>query len=255
MLEDHLYWILMYFRYVDNQGASLQQSKMSKQCFEQGISRHGKGDIQRMGVETLQSISNYLGSKLYLMGKGDTPTEVDCTLFAFLSVILYTFPEDFVLRIVVEKRLGNLLQFTKRMKNNFFPDWDEVIGKNSLTELQKEPPARPPPPATSQSDSSESTLQPTVVSKPLTAKPAMTKPTLPSQPLPSVKQALAQPAAAVNSMKQALSQPASAMKQVLTQQQPQQVGQAASPRKTAPQNATKSSNPRKPGVQNQPNKK
>ena len=93
------------------------------------------GDIQRMGVEDLQSLSNFLGSKLYLMG-GDQPTEVDCVLFGFLSVILYLCPEDSVFRIVVEKRLGNLLQFTKRMKNNYYPDWDDVVGCQSLKTLK-----------------------------------------------------------------------------------------------------------------------
>ena len=64
----------------------------------QSMARHGKGDIHRMGVEDLQSLSNFLGSKLYLMG-GDQPTEVDCVLFGFLSFILYTCPEDSVFRI------------------------------------------------------------------------------------------------------------------------------------------------------------
>ena len=83
---------------------------------------------------------------------GDVPSEIDCVLFGFLTTILYTLPEDNTLRIVVEKRLGNLLQFTKRMKNNVYPDWEDIIGKNSLTEVKKKeeeekPPARPPPPA------------------------------------------------------------------------------------------------------------
>ena len=68
---------------------------------------------------------------------GDQPSEIDCVLFGFLTTILYTLPEDNTLRIVVEKRLGNLLQFTKRMKNNVYPDWDDIIGKNSLTEVKK----------------------------------------------------------------------------------------------------------------------
>ena len=80
---------------------------------------------------------------------GDQASEIDCVLFGFLTTILYTLPEDNTLRIVVEKRLGNLLQFTKRMKNNVYPDWDDIIGKNSLTEVKKkeeQKPARPPPP-------------------------------------------------------------------------------------------------------------
>ena len=159
LLEDHFYWILVYDRYVENEGKHLKQfcpqidenyriaavQKIKKQCFNQGISRHSKGDIQKMGIEDLQSISNYLGSKVFFMDT-ENPTEIDFVLFGFLSCILYTLPEDSVFRILVEKRLGNLLQFTNRMKNNFYPDWDEIIGKNSLTEIIPEKPARPPPP-------------------------------------------------------------------------------------------------------------
>jgi len=164
LIEDHLYWIIVYDRYVENQGKHLKTfmpaineyyrtlavRMMTRQCYHQGLGRLGKGEIQRMGVETLQTLSTFLGSKLYLMG-GDVPSEIDCVLFGFLTTILYTLPEDNTLRIVVEKRLGNLLQFTKRMKNNVYPDWEDIIGKNSLTELKKKdeekPPARPPPPA------------------------------------------------------------------------------------------------------------
>lgn len=134
---------------------------MSRQIYHQGLSRLGKGEIQRMGVETLQTLSTFLGSKLYLMG-GDQPSEIDCVLFGFLTTILYTMPEDNVLRIVVEKRLGNLLQFTKRMKNNVYPDWDDVIGKKSLTELKKkeeEKPARPPPPIQNAQNSQKRNLR------------------------------------------------------------------------------------------------
>jgi hypothetical protein len=149
MLEDHLYWILMCDRYVDKDGKDLikyfpninphvfncyrhfQSTTIKSEAHGQGMSRHCKGDIQRMGVEDLQTLSTFLGSKLYLMG-GDNPTELDCVVFGFITVILHTFPQDTVYRIVVEKRLGNLLQHTKRMKNNYFPDWDQIIGQEPM---------------------------------------------------------------------------------------------------------------------------
>lgn len=163
----------MYDRYVDNAGKHLRQfcpgmtevgrrmavRKMSQQVAQQGTGRYCKGDVHRMGVEDLQSLSNFLGVKLYLMG-GDNPTELDSVLFGFMSVILYTFPDDSVFKIVVEKRLGNLLQHTKRMKANFYPDWDDIVGQPSLTTIRpvdnddankceesKSTPSRPPPPS------------------------------------------------------------------------------------------------------------
>ena len=68
LMEDHLYWIIVYDRYVEHQGKHLKTfmpaineyyrtlavRKMSRQCYHQGLSRLGKGEIQKMGVETLQ---------------------------------------------------------------------------------------------------------------------------------------------------------------------------------------------------------
>ena len=70
LMEDHLYWIIVYDRYVEHQGKHLKTfmpsineyyrtlavRKMTRQCYSQGLSRLGKGDIQRMGVETLQVV-------------------------------------------------------------------------------------------------------------------------------------------------------------------------------------------------------
>ena len=70
LLEDHLRWILVYDFYVDNAGKHLGQpgfqshllvQKMSRQFNSQSLAHHGKGDIHRMGVEDLQSLSNFLG--------------------------------------------------------------------------------------------------------------------------------------------------------------------------------------------------
>ena len=191
LMEDHLYWIL----------------KEDSQKHFQGLTT---GEIQKMGVEDLQTLSNFLGSKLYLMG-GDNPTEIDCCLFAFLSVILYTFPEDSAYRIVVEKRLGNLLQFTKRMKNNLFPDWDEIVGKNSMLEVEiKPPPARPPPPTNAPKENSsplkkapaqvQKTPQqvpkesPSAVKKVLNQAPAVMKQVLNSAPVKQMQNSKPPPA-------------------------------------------------------------
>ena len=70
LMEDHLYWIIVYDRYVEHQGKHLKTfmpsineyyrtlavRHMTRQCYNQGLSRLGKGDIQRMGVETLQVV-------------------------------------------------------------------------------------------------------------------------------------------------------------------------------------------------------
>ena len=84
-------------------------SKMSMQTQCQGLGRHNKGDLQRMGIEDLQSISSYLGSKTYMLG-GDKPSDLDAVVFGFMCFILYSSPQDSVFKTLVEKRLTNLFQ-------------------------------------------------------------------------------------------------------------------------------------------------
>ena len=47
----------------------------------------GHSDVQRAGMEDLQAISTVLGDeKSYILG--DRPSDVDCTLFGFMCLIL-----------------------------------------------------------------------------------------------------------------------------------------------------------------------
>ena len=62
-----------------------------------------------MGIEDLQSISSYLGSKIYMLG-GDKPSDLDAVVFGFMCFILYSSPQDSVFKTLVEKRLTNLVQ-------------------------------------------------------------------------------------------------------------------------------------------------
>ena len=52
----------------------------------QGLGNHGKGDVQRAGIEDLQAVSTILGDKDYILG--DRPSDVDCTLFGFMCIIM-----------------------------------------------------------------------------------------------------------------------------------------------------------------------
>ena len=74
-----------------------------------------------------------LGNKPYLVG--DRPTDVDCTLFGFICVILNT---DSMYKTLVEKRLTNLYNHMKRMKAKYFPDWDELLQEVPIEDVPKE---------------------------------------------------------------------------------------------------------------------
>lgn len=176
-MEDHFYWVMIIDRYVNQQAQHLKNffpispqdlwasisfemyrrravKKLTQQAYCQGLLRLGRGNVQKMGIEDLESLSTFLGSKTYLMG-GDKPTELDCVLFGFIVCIVYTSQENSIYRTLVEKRLTNLFQHMNRMKVKYFPDWDDLIaGKEPTVEefhakcaVKQAPPAKPPPPA------------------------------------------------------------------------------------------------------------
>jgi glutathione S-transferase len=84
-------------------------------------------EAQSIGKNNLVALSNWLGNKPYMMGA--SPTPLDCTAFGFLVVGLYNFPEDHFLRKVIQD-LPNLVAYVRRMKEQYWPDWDQVIAKH-----------------------------------------------------------------------------------------------------------------------------
>ena len=81
-----------------------------------------------MGIEDLQAVSSFLGSKTYMLG-GDKPSDLDAVLFGFMCFILYSSPPDSAFRTLVEKRLTNLFQHTRLMKSKYYPDWDKLLAE------------------------------------------------------------------------------------------------------------------------------
>ena len=162
LMEDHLYWVLMVERYVHHEARHLKDlvrrlhknekvhsliferyrqmavKKMSIQTYCQGLGRHTKGDLQRMGIEDLTAISSFLGSKTYILG-GDKPSELDAVLFGFVTFILNSSPDDSPFKTLVEKRLTNLVQHSKLIKSKCFPDWDKLIEEDPDVKEDRKP--------------------------------------------------------------------------------------------------------------------
>ncbi len=108
MLEEHLYWILIYSRWVDyhywpiTQEAffghlkkplsyfipKLVRKKMVRDLYHQGIGRHNATEIYQLGVEDLHVLSVFLAKNNFCFG--DEPTSIDACIYAFLANILYS---------------------------------------------------------------------------------------------------------------------------------------------------------------------
>lgn len=106
MIEEHLYFILLYSRWMDPKGwavikkefsplfppflgvpiLTLIRRQLRKQALAQGLGRHSKQEIYEIGKRDLTAISDFLGGKKYLLG--DEWSAVDATLYAFLVTIL-----------------------------------------------------------------------------------------------------------------------------------------------------------------------
>ena len=94
----------------------------------QGIGRHSEEIVlKNFGKNDLKALSVLLGSKPYF--NGNRPNEVDCAVFGFLCMLVYTMPADNYLLKLVQKEYSNLWNFVRRMKEKYWPDWEQCKSK------------------------------------------------------------------------------------------------------------------------------
>ncbi|QMT61477.1 glutathione S-transferase family protein [Legionella sp. PC997] len=119
MLDNHLYWVMSYSRWQDEQFWPLFKAEFLKQLSElsetsleqvrkynlekyhyQGIGRYSSKDIYQSGIDDLQAILYVLGDKDYLFG--NKVHSLDACCYGFLANILYfeieTPLKDFVMQ-------------------------------------------------------------------------------------------------------------------------------------------------------------
>lgn len=89
-----------------------------KKARSQGTGRHSSDEITGFGAADLESCSELLGDRPFLLG--DRPRTVDCTLYAFLEAVL-GFPVDSALKARVAAR-GNLVAYRQRIRDRWWKD-------------------------------------------------------------------------------------------------------------------------------------
>ena len=104
MVEEHLYWVLVHSRWIEN-GDKIRDGffasvpaimrkfvfnmivkKVKANLYSQGMGRHTPAEIYAFGAADLQAMSDYLGDKGFFFG--DEPTSIDATLFGMLDCIV-----------------------------------------------------------------------------------------------------------------------------------------------------------------------
>lgn len=106
MLEEHLYWIMVYSRWLDERYWKISEDvffahlkgplryfipklvrrKLCSDLRQQGIGRHSTTEIYQLGIDDLQALSVFLAQHPFCMG--NEPSSVDACVYAFLANIL-----------------------------------------------------------------------------------------------------------------------------------------------------------------------
>lgn len=155
MMDEHLYWVMVYGRWLDLDNWSETDAFMRKllgvpgpaavvlvpmmrrwmrRCMaDQGIGRHTPEAIWQFGIADVAALGHWLGTRMY--GFGDEPTVFDASLASHIGAII-RIPWSNPLKVATLK-YGNLIAHFERMMARYFPElsnagaWDAVTIKNA----------------------------------------------------------------------------------------------------------------------------
>jgi len=108
--------------------------KLKNTMYDAGIGRHTYDEMVGMMEEDLINISNILGTKKFILG--NEPVEADCAIFGMLAQIVYTGQGSPYEKLINEK-LTNLKEYTVRMKEKYWEDWDKCLAQPKPAKEEK----------------------------------------------------------------------------------------------------------------------
>jgi glutathione S-transferase len=137
MLEDHLYWVLVYWRWMKDDNFQkgpanffkrapafirplviwMVRGKVRRSLHAHGIGRHQESEMTAMSDRAFDALSKLLGENKYLMG--NEPCGADATAFAFIAgslCPLFDSPAH-----ARARTLPNLIAYRERMMAEFYP--------------------------------------------------------------------------------------------------------------------------------------
>lgn len=138
LVEEHLYYVLVYSRWVDPKGWSGFQplffgpapalvrgfiskkvrKKVTASLIGQGIARHTPDEVYEKGRVDFQALSTLLGDKKYFVG--EEPTQTDASVYGLLANLYYS-PIKGPLQDML-KGHKNLVRFVEQIKAAYWPN-------------------------------------------------------------------------------------------------------------------------------------
>jgi glutathione S-transferase len=137
MLEDHLYWVLVYWRWMKDDNFArgpkgffkrapaiirplvekMVRGKVRRNLHGHGIGRHTEAEMTALANRAIDALAHVMGDNRYLMG--DQPCGADATAFAFiaggLTPVFETPARDKL------ESMTNLVAYRDRMMAQFYP--------------------------------------------------------------------------------------------------------------------------------------
>jgi glutathione S-transferase len=139
MLEDHLYWAMVYWRWLNDANFErgpknffkrapalirplvipLVRRKIRRNLHAHGLGRHSEVEMTAMASRAFDALSQILGDNAYLMG--NEPCGADATAFAFIAGAMSKVFESPL--HTKAQSLDNLVAYRNRMMAEFFPGY------------------------------------------------------------------------------------------------------------------------------------
>ncbi|XP_077982058.1 failed axon connections homolog [Glandiceps talaboti] len=139
MAEENLYWTTVYNRWIDKRSTfstllpsscivglavKLTRGGLRKKLKAHGIGLHSEEDIYHIAEKDIRALSVFLDDKNFLFG--EEPCEEDCAIFGLIAQMVWQLA-DSPQEALVKGDCVNLQQYCFRMKERFWPDWQECI--------------------------------------------------------------------------------------------------------------------------------
>lgn len=141
MLEDHLYWIMIYWRWLTEPNYTrgpknffkrapaiirplverMVLRKIRRNLHSHGLGRHSEAETTAMAGRGIEALAQILGDNRYFLGA--TPSGADATVFAFVAGSLATH-FDSPVRDKMQS-MENLVAYRDRMMKEFYPEFTQ----------------------------------------------------------------------------------------------------------------------------------